>query len=164
MIWFLAFIGTIIAANWALHIFGIIPIGLGLMAPAGVLFAGLAFTFRDLTHDTLGKRWVLVAIMLGAALSAVVSPQFAFASGAAFLVSELLDFAVYAPLRRRHWIKAIIASNIVGLTVDSVLFLALAFGSLEFLPGQVVGKLYMTAFAVIILQLWRMYDAASTAH
>ena len=34
-------------------------------------------------------------------------------------------------------------------------FLTLAFGSLEFLAGQVVGKLWMTVLAVALLWAWR---------
>ena len=110
---------------------------------------------RDLTQDTLGRGWVVVAIVLGAALSALVSPDFALASGLAFLFSESADFLVYTPLRERGWIGAVTASNIVGLVVDSALFLWLAFNSLEFLPGQIVGKAWMTALAVAVLWLWR---------
>lgn len=151
MIWIAAYIATIFAANWAIQTFGIVPVGFGLMAPAGVYFVGLAFTFRDLAHDAVGRRWVVAAIVIGAGLSAFVSPQFALASGVAFLFSELADFAVYTPLRERGWLRAVAASNAVGLVVDSVLFLALAFGSLEFLPGQIVGKAWMTALAVLVL-------------
>ena len=78
------------------------------------------------------------------ALSYFVAPAFALASGVAFLVSELADLAVYTPLERRSWIGAVALSNTVGLVVDSMLFLALAFGSQEFLAGQVVGKAWMT--------------------
>lgn len=151
MLWLALYIATIFGANWALVTFGVVPVGFGLLAPAGVLFAGLAFTLRDLAQDALGKRAVVAAILVGAGLSAVVSPQFALASGAAFLLSELLDFAVYTPLRRRRWLTAVFASNLVGLTVDSVVFLLLAFGGLAFLPGQVVGKLWMTGLAVVLL-------------
>ncbi|PDW00054.1 hypothetical protein CJ255_21180 [Candidatus Viridilinea mediisalina] len=90
---------TIVAANLAITYLGIVPVGFGLMAPAGVYFAGLAFSLRDALHETLGRRWVVGAILLGALLSAVLSPQLALASGLAFLVSELADYAVYAPLR-----------------------------------------------------------------
>ena len=147
------FIATIYAANFAIETWGIVPVGFGLMAPAGVYFAGLAFTLRDLTHETLGRRGVLAAILVGAALSALVSPVFALASGVAFLVSELADYAVYAPLRRKHFLGAVVASNTVGLTLDSVLFLLLAFGSLDFLPGQLVGKWWMT-LAFLPLLWW----------
>ena len=120
-----------------------------------VYFAGLAFTFRDLAQERVGRRWIVAAIVAGAVISGLVSTKFALASGAAFLVSELLDFAVYTPLRRRNWIGAVVASNVVGLVADSVLFLALAFGSLAYLPGQVVGKAWMTVLAVAILWLVR---------
>ncbi len=155
MLFALGYILTIFAANWAISRFGAVPVGFGLMAPAGVYFAGLAFTLRDLTQESLGRRWTVVAILAGAVLSAVVSPTFALASGTAFLFSELADFAVYTPLRARHWLGAVLASNTVGLVVDSVLFLSLAFGSLEFLTGQVVGKAWMTLLAIVLLSLWR---------
>jgi queuosine precursor transporter len=153
------YIGTIFAANWALQVFGVVPV-LGLLVPAGTFAAGLAFTFRDLTQETLGRWWTVGAIVMGAALSALVSPQFALASGGAFLVSEGLDFAVYTPLRERHWLGAVTLSNTVGLVVDSVLFLTLAFGSLAFLPGQLVGKALMTLLAVAVL--WSLRWTRST--
>ncbi len=147
----LGYIATIFAANWAIQAVGLVPVGFGLRAPAGVYFAGLAFTLRDLTQDRLGRGWTIAAIVVGAALSAFISPQFAAASGVAFLLSELADFAVYTPLRRRHWVGAILASNTVGLVLDSALFLWLAFGSVEFLAGQVVGKFWMTLLTVALL-------------
>ncbi len=150
-----AYIATIFAANWAITTFGPVPVGFGLLAPAGVYFAGLAFTFRDLTQDALGRRWTYFAIVVGAALSGLLSGQLALASGIAFLVSETADLVVYTPLHERRWLTAVAASNGVGLVVDSALFLWLAFGSLAFLEGQIVGKVEMTVLAVIILWGWR---------
>ena len=160
MVWALAYIATIFGANLLITHVGVVPVGVWptgqvLLAPAGVYCAGLAFTFRDLTQDTLGRAWTIGAIVVGAALSALLSPQLALASGTAFLLSELADLAVYTPLRERHWLAAVAVSNTVGLLVDSVLFLLLAFGSLDFLPGQIVGKWWMTALAVAVLWLWR---------
>jgi queuosine precursor transporter len=159
VIWIAAYIATIFAANWAIETFGVVPVGFGLMAPAGVYFVGAAFTFRDLAHDSVGRRWIILAILVGAGLSAIVSPQFALASGMAFLLSELADFAVYTPLRERGWLRAVVVSNIVGLVIDSALFLWLAFGSFDFLPGQIVGKLWMTALALGLL--WGVRHALS---
>lgn len=161
MIWFIGYIATIFLANWAIQAYGIVPVGFGLMAPAGVFAAGLAFTFRDLTQDALGKTYVLAAILLGAALSVLVSPQFALASGSAFLVSEILDMGVYTPLRQRRWLLAVAMSNVVGLVVDSAFFLWLAFGSLDFIVGQVVAKVYMTALTVLLLSIWRQRFSTS---
>jgi hypothetical protein len=163
MLYLAGYIATIIAANWAVAAFGLVPVGFGLLGPAGVYFAGLAFTLRDLTQDRLGRRWTLVAILVGAALSALVSPSLAIASGIAFLFSELADFAVYTPLRDKHWLGAVALSNVVGLIIDSALFLWLAFGSLEFLPGQIVGKLWMTLLAVAALwELRRRFGAGTS--
>jgi len=146
------YIFTIIAANWAVENYGLIPVGFGLLAPAGVLFAGLAFTLRDLLHEAAGLPVVAAAIIAGTAVSlAVGDPTLALAAASAFLLSELADLAVYTPLRKRRWLLAVGASNIVGLIVDSALFLWLAFGSWQFLPGQVVGKAWMTVAAVIVL-------------
>lgn len=155
MIWLLAYIGSIVLANWLITHVGLVPVGFGLLAPAGVYAAGLAFTFRDLTQERLGRGWTVSAIGLGALLSAALSPQLAAASGTAFLVSELADLAVYTPLRARHWLGAVALSNTVGLVLDSALFLWLAFGSLDFLAGQLVGKAWMTALAVGALWVWR---------
>jgi uncharacterized PurR-regulated membrane protein YhhQ (DUF165 family) len=157
----LGYIGTIFAANWAIERFGLVPVGFGLLAPAGVYFVGLSFTLRDLTQDSLGRSAVVGAIVAGAALSALVSPQFAFASGVAFLVSEGADFAIYTPLRERSWLRAVALSNTVGLVLDSALFLWLAFGSLEFIAGQIVGKAWMTLLAVAILYVVRRSRATA---
>jgi uncharacterized PurR-regulated membrane protein YhhQ (DUF165 family) len=92
-----------------------VPVWPEIAAPSGVLFAGLAFTFRDLTQEWLGRKVVLVAIVVGALLSWLVTSNLAVASGVAFLFSELADFAVYQPLRERRWLLAVAASNLVGL-------------------------------------------------
>lgn len=82
----------------------------------------------------------------------------ALASGAAFLLSELADYAVYTPVRRRHLLAAVGLSNTVGAVIDSAVFLWLAFGSLQFLPGQVLGKTWTTLAAVVVLALLRRRD------
>jgi len=103
-------------------------------------------------HEAGGARWVLAAIATGAVLSWWLSDgatipggtvSIAVASGTAFAISELADFAVYSPLRSRHWTGAVVASNAVGAVLDSALFLWLAFGSLSLITGQVVGKMAM---------------------
>lgn len=141
MVVFILYLLTIIAANVAIVRVGLVPVGLGLMAPAGVYFAGLALSLRDAGQERLGRRWTIAAIGIGACLSALLSPSLALASGLAFLMSELADFAIYTPLREHgRWLAAVAVSNSAGLLIDSVLFLLLAFGSLDFLAGQIVGK------------------------
>lgn len=152
-----AFLAAIVAANYVTTAYGVIPVGFGLVATAGTLFAGATFALRDVLHDQRRPWVVVVLIVLGAVLSfAMSAPFIALASGAAFLVSELTDMAVYAPLRRRGLYRAVVASNVVGAFIDTVLFLAIAgFPVWQSLPGQMVGKLAMTLLAVAVLGGWR---------
>jgi uncharacterized PurR-regulated membrane protein YhhQ (DUF165 family) len=159
MLWIALYLTTILGANWALETFGFVSVGFGLTAPAGVWFAGLAFACRDAVQERNGRGWVVAVIMAGAALSWFIATAFAVASGVAFLVSELADFAVYTPLRRRNVYAAVALSNTVGAVVDSALFLWLAFGSLAFIEGQIVGKAAMTAIAVGVLYVYRRSHA-----
>lgn len=149
------FVSSILAANWAVTHYGIVPVGFGLKAPAAVYFVGVTFTLRDCLQDALGRLAVLGCIAAGATVSMVVAPTFALASGVAFLVSETVDFAIYTPLRSRRWLTAVALSNVAGLATDSAAFLWLAFGSLAFLPGQIVGKAWMTILAVAVLAIVR---------
>lgn len=151
----LAFVGTVFGANWALAKYGFVPVGFGLEAPAGVYFAGLAFLLRDTTQRLGGRALVVAAILAGAACSYLVEPVFALASGVAFLVSELADFAVYTPIAQRKFIAGVVASNFVGAVVDSVLFLWIAFGSLAFIQGQIIGKMWVTVLAIPFLLVTR---------
>ena len=46
----------------------------------------------------------------------------------------------------------------VGLVVDSLVFLWLAFGSLDFLLGQVIGKTWMVLLAIPLVAFLRRRD------
>jgi len=156
------------AANWLIGNVGtvcppnapcLIPVAPGVMAPSGVITIGLAFVLRDLVQRRIGVRWAAAAVVAGAGLSAFFAPPaLVVASGTAYLFSETADLAVYTPLQRRRLVLAVFASSIVGLIVDSILFLYLAFGSLDFLLGQVVGKAWMVVFALPFIMLLRRRD------
>ena len=140
------------------------PKGMPLMAPSGVLLIGLALVLRDMVQRRLGRAAVLTAIIAGALLSgAVAPPPLVYASAAAFLLSELADFAVYTPLQSRGLVLAVLASSLVGLVADSILFLWLAFGSLDFLAGQILGKLWMVLAALPFIHLIRKRELARSA-
>lgn len=158
---FALFALTVPAANWLIGNVGttclpngpcLIPVGFGLEAPSGVLMVGAALVLRDIVHERLGALWALISIGIGAALSAMfAAPALVLASTVAFLLAELADFAVYAPLRRKQLALAVLASGAVGAAVDSAVFLLIAFGSLAFVEGQIVGKLWMTLLATVVL-------------
>lgn len=157
---FLGFSATIPAANWMIGNIGtcipngpcLIPVGMGLHAPSGVLMVGLALVLRDVVHEQLGAKGALAAIALGAILSALFAPPaLVIASVVAFTLAELADLAVYAPLRDRRLWLAVLASGLAGSIIDSAAFLWLAFGSFDFIAGQVVGKLWMSLLAIPLL-------------
>lgn len=165
MIYAILFLACIPLANWMIGNVGhclpngpcVIPVLPGLMAPSGVLMVGAALVLRDAVHHRLGGRWAIACILAGAALSAfIASPALVIASAVAFLLSELADYAVYAPLRAKGAALAVAASGVAGAVVDSVLFLGIAFGSLAYAPGQIVGKLMATVLVAGFLLMRRI--------
>jgi uncharacterized PurR-regulated membrane protein YhhQ (DUF165 family) len=162
---FACFLASIPLANWMIGHIGtmcmphgpcLVPVAPGLLAPSGVLAVGAALVLRDVVQRCLGLVWGLLAIVIGTVLSALVAPAaLVIASGCAFALSECADFAVYTPLQQRRLTLAVVASSVVGLVVDSVVFLGLAFGSLDFLAGQVVGKLWAVLIAIPLTRLLR---------
>lgn len=160
---------TIPMANWLIGHVGmscvgprgpcVVPVAPGLMAPSGVMMAGIALVLRDLVQRRLGAAISALAIIFGSALSALLAPaSLVVASATAFLLSEFADLAVYTPLARCRLVAAVIASSLVGLVVDSVVFLWLAFGSLDFLAGQVVGKAWMVLLSIPFVAWLRRRD------
>ncbi len=145
------YLACILAANWALDRWGMVPIGFSLTVPAGVYFAGFTFGLRDAVQEAASRAWVVGLIVVGAAASWLIDPTFAVASGTAFLLSEFADYAVYTPLVEKRWMVAVVASNIVGSTLDSLVFLLIAFGTTDGWIDLTIGKFYMTVPAVVVV-------------
>lgn len=153
-------LGSLIMANWVTTDYGFIPVGFGFEATAGTLFAGVMLASRDAVQDALGRWAVVLMIVLGTTISLLISaPQIAIAAAVAFGVAELLDFAVYTPIRSRsiigdkRWAVAVVLSNIVGAFADTVIFLGIAFGIDAIMPalaGQMVGKMWATVAYLVI--------------
>jgi uncharacterized PurR-regulated membrane protein YhhQ (DUF165 family) len=177
----IAFLACIVAANFVTTEYGMVPVGFGLMATAGTYFAGLTFVLRDSVQDAVRRSLpgrprdrdvalrVMALILAGAGLSYLLAvtvfeadPAFlppgvtpvsiALASGVAFLVSELADLLVYTPLRSEGYVRAAVASNVVGAVVDTILFLWIAgFVVADAFAGQVVGKVLVTVVVVVLV-------------
>jgi queuosine precursor transporter len=168
IVFLLLFALTIPMANWLIGNAGtvcvpqgpcLVPVAPGLMAPSGVMMAGVALVLRDLVQRRLGVGLASLAILAGAGLSAFLAPPaLVVASATAFLISEFADLAVYTPLARRGLVIAVVASGVVGLVVDSIVFLWLAFGSLDFLAGQIVGKAWMVLLSIPFVAWLRRRD------
>ena len=153
--WMIGHVGTICVPDGPC----MLPVWPGIAAPSGVVVIGLALVLRDLVQRRLGLKWSLMAIATGAIISWIISPpQLVLASVVAFLFSELADTMVFTPLQRRGLVLAVLASGLIGICVDSALFLTLAFGSLNFLGGQIIGKIWSLLVALPLIHLLRQND------
>lgn len=162
------YISTIPLANWMIEHVGtmcipngpcVVPVWFGgIYCPSGSLMIGLALVLRDIVQRAYGAHISILAIGLGTAVAIAVAPAaVVLASATSFLLSELADFAVYTPLYRKRFVLAVALSAVVGLVVDSVLFLTIAFGSLDLLPGIILGKVWMVLVALPFMALVRDY-------
>lgn len=94
----------------------------------------VAFLVTDLTNRYFGPNGargvVLVGFGVAVALSVfLATPRIAIASGAAFLVAQLLDVAIFDRLRASVWWRAPLISSFVGSVLDTLLFFGLAFSA-----------------------------------
>lgn len=157
----LLYAATIPLANWFIGHVGeqqfpggphTIPVGFGYRAPSGVLWIGVALVARDVIQRVAGRVPVLIAIGVGVALSFVVNPAVAAASAAAFCLGELVDFAAFTPLADRgKLVLAVLVSGVVGAAIDTFVFLQMAFGSTDYWQGNLLGKVYVSAAAALVL-------------
>ncbi len=118
----LIYIALIVAVNWGFTVVPLVKMPGGEMWPPMSLVVGFIFVVRDFAQREIGHR-VLIAMLIGAALSYVMaSPYVAIASAAAFLVSELADWLVYT-VTKRPLSQRILFSSLIGTPIDSVVFL-----------------------------------------
>lgn len=147
-----AFVGSIVIANAVTSRWGLIPAGFGLLVPAGTYAAGMALGLRDAVQELGGVRLVLAAIGVGVLVSVLTGDgRIALASGVAFACSELLDLAVYTPMRKHGRRRAVVASNAVGSVVDTLLFLAIS--GLGVAAAAVGGQLLVKAVWITLTYL-----------
>lgn len=137
------YVGAILAANLLTTHYGLVPVGLGMLVTAGTFAAGFALLARDLVQRDGGIRWAFGAIAVGGLLSWLLADPFiALASVVAFTAAELIDLAVFTPIRPHGFVRAALASNIVSAPIDTVIFLWIAgFGvTANAVGGQFIGK------------------------
>ncbi|RFF31237.1 queuosine precursor transporter [Wenzhouxiangella sediminis] len=98
----------------------------------GALTYPVSYFVTDLTNRRFGPAAARKVVYIGFALAVLASiwlasPRIAMASGTAFLVSQLMDVAIFNRLRRRAWWQPPLFSSVIGSAVDTALFFALAF-------------------------------------
>ena len=142
------YIVLIVLVNYGFSVVPLIKLPDGTMWPPMSLVVGFVFVVRDFAQKEIGHK-ILIAMVVGVAVSyAMADPFIAMASAAAFLVSELADWAVYSftgrPLSQR-----ILLSSLLGTPIDSAVFL----GGIGLLSP--IGVVTMTASKMIgALVVW----------
>jgi len=102
----------------------------------GTPVIAVTFLINEVTHQLYGPRWarqvVLWGFVMALGVSLAIAPwRIATASASAFLISQLLDIAIFARLRRlatgRLWWLTPLASSGVASALDTFVFFFIAF-------------------------------------
>jgi len=93
------------------------------VTPADIV-VGCVYVLRDMAQREI-RHYVIIAMLIATAISyAMADKSIAFASASAFLVGELIDWAIYSytkkPLSQR-----LLLSSAISAPIDSVVFLYL---------------------------------------
>jgi len=107
-------------------------LGLGDYLTWGAFSYPFSFLVTDLSNRRFGtvgaRRVVYVGFVLAVALSVILAtPRIAIASGAAFLVAQLLDISIFARLRDRAWWMPPFISSVISSGLDTAIFFSFAF-------------------------------------
>ena len=107
-------------------------LGLGDYLTWGAFSYPFSFLVTDLSNRRFGtqgaRRVVYVGFVLAVALSVILAtPRIAIASGAAFLVAQLLDISIFARLRDRAWWMPPFVSSVISSGLDTAIFFSFAF-------------------------------------
>ncbi len=96
----------------------------------------VVFLVTDLTNRSLGPQAARRVAWIGFAIAVVVSLalapwRIALASGAAFIVAQVLDISVFNRWRAASWWKAPLFGSLLASVVDTAVFFFLAFAGSE---------------------------------
>ena len=174
------YVGVVVMAQVGTNKIVDVPLT-GLTAPGETFLIGIALSMIEIAHRTAPTRregfvnaqvmvacgWVASAILAGyLAILNVMSPEdplfdrlagtwrIVAASLLAFAVSETIDNSLGTWLRDRvHDAWRVVGTNAISVPLDSIVFLLVAFGSLEFIKGQIVVKYVATLIVGVPLVL-----------
>lgn len=144
------YLGSILIANWLVIQFGIIKFA-GLTFPAGAAAIGLTFSARDLVQRRWGKWRCWIWMLIASLITLIFNTQIAVASMSAFLISEATDWIIFT-LTKGNIGKRIFYSNLLGIPLDSIVFVGIAFGFLwSVIIGQAIIKFAFSLLVILFL-------------
>ena len=135
----LAMIAVVVSANFLVQM----PVpGLEEYLTWGAVIFPFAFLVNDLTNRLMGPQKARVTVAIGAVAGVILSailadPRIALASGAAFVVGQLLNIQIFNRLRDAAWWKSPAISSTIGSVLDTYLFFGIAFYGVPFMMEHV---------------------------
>jgi len=129
--WTLLYLLLIPFVNWAFSWTPLVELPDGGMWSPFSIAVGLVLVFRDFAQREIGQ-YIFIPLIIGVAISfAMAPPEIAAASGAAFLVSELVDWALYT-FSKKPLSARVMISSLASAPVDSIIYLT---GANAAIPG-----------------------------
>ena len=144
--------------------------GLENLLTYGAFSYPVAFLVTDLSNRRYGKNTAKKIVYLGFGLgvfltfyfstnySDLISIRIAIGSGAAFLISQLIDVNIFDKLRKKAWYIAPLTSSLIGSTIDTFLFFYISFYGakvnwLTLAFGDLSVKIFVALFMLIPFRL-----------
>lgn len=92
----------------------------------------LSFLINELTNRFHGPKKARQVVYIGFIVGIILSfwlapPKIAFASGLAFLISQLLDISIFNKLRQSAWWQAPFFASFLASLIDTSIFWSVAF-------------------------------------
>lgn len=123
----------------------------------------ISFLITEITNRVHGPQSARKVVYVGFALALLLSiwiatPKIAFASGMAFLISQLLDISIFTNLRQKAWWYAPLFASIAASFIDTCLFWNLAFWgeSLPYIKWAISDFAIKVLFDILLLVPFRM--------
>lgn len=149
-VYLLGYVATILILNLGFSYVPMIDMGFGLFSPMAIV-AGAVFVLRDYAQREVG-HYVLFGMAFGALLSFwLADPYVAYASVAAFTISELGDWLFYT-ITKKPFYKRVVISSLVSTPIDTFVFLYL-------IDGMTVGTFVLMVAAKLLAAavIWAKY-------
>lgn len=124
----------------------------------GALTYPFTYLITELVNRFQGQKEAKKVVYYGFAIAIVISfttspYRIAIASTTAFLISQLLDIAIFARLRAKTWWVAPIAASSLATSVDTLIFFSISFAGTDY-PWITIGfGDWLIKFAIDIVAL-----------
>ncbi len=155
--WTVLYIALIPLVNWSFTWAPNVALPGGWMFNPVTVVTGLVLVVRDFAQREIGHK-VLFAMAIALILTVFLAgPQLALASGAAFAIAEMVDWALFTFTRLRLSTRVFL-SSFIAAPIDSVVFL---YGANFIRPGMlsianvvmsILGKLFGAAVVALVLR------------